>query len=387
MPTVQREGGSYLLKTIDSLIRHTSDKEKMEVVVVILLADLDPNIRGQMTLVLETAYRTYIADGFIQIVTIRTDFYPPLRHLDRTFGDSDTRVRWRSKQAVDFAFLMLYCSNISEYYMQLEDDVISTPNFLTSMREFIVRQAQPWVCLEFSHMGFIGKFYRSRHLRKLGMFMRNFYSEQPVDFLFRYFNVLMTQKTTIMRTPSLFHHIGTVSSLPEKNMGRRSLEDIQDALPKVHKGDNPAADISTTLKTFKAYTIDLPYQPTAGHFWGMAPTGGEAVFVAFQEPVRLKRVIVETGSKSHKDDFLRYGKLEASPRMISRLEDGRVLCTEYIYLGVFENGRIEVDDIEKRIPYEVHCLKITVTQRQASWLLIREVAVFDVNHSGNRTNH
>lgn len=353
----------------------------MEIVIVILLADTDANTRHQMSMILYRAYRSYINDGFIQIIAIHRDFYPPLRNLDRTFGDSETRVKWRSKQAIDFAFLMLYCSNISEYYMQLEDDVISTPNFLNSMRDFIVRQSDPWVCLEFSHMGFIGKFYRSRHLRKLAMFMRNFYSEQPVDFLFRYFNVLMTQKSSIMRTPSLFHHIGVVSSLPEKNTGRKSVEDIQDALPKTHKGDNPPADISTNLKTFKAYTVDLAYQRTSGHFWALAPSGGEAVFVAFQEPVRLKRIVVETGSERHKDDLLRYGKLEASPRMISRLEDGRVLCTDYTYLGAFRNGRVDAGDLDQRLPYEIHCLRISVTQGQTSWVLIREIAVFIMKDS------
>ena len=252
IPTVQRHGGSYLLRTLDSIIQHTSELEKDQINIVILLADLEADIRNHLAAILLAAYKTYVSEGFIHATCVPADYYPQLRDLHRTFGDSEARVVWRSKQATDYAYLMTYCQHMSQYYMQLEDDVLSSPDFVKAVQEFISNQRESWICLEFSHIGFIGKLYKSKHLGKLGTFIRTFYSEQPVDFLFRYFSVLMTQKKPIIRTPSLFSHVGHISSLSEKNghKGGRKPNEVKDAPPKIHKGDNPPAILTTTIKTF-----------------------------------------------------------------------------------------------------------------------------------------
>lgn len=39
------------------------------------------------------------------------------------FGDSPQREYWRAKQNLDYSFLMWYASGLSDYYMQLEDDI------------------------------------------------------------------------------------------------------------------------------------------------------------------------------------------------------------------------------------------------------------------------
>eukprot|EP00434_Breviolum_minutum_P006965 symbB.v1.2.006148.t2/scaffold360.1/size220131/2 len=39
------------------------------------------------------------------------------------FGDSPKRQWWRTKQNLDYTFLMWYAANLSDYYMQLEDDI------------------------------------------------------------------------------------------------------------------------------------------------------------------------------------------------------------------------------------------------------------------------
>jgi len=41
--------------------------------------------------------------------------------------------------------------------LQLEDDVITKPGYLTIMKDFILSQKMnDWILLEFSHLGFIG---------------------------------------------------------------------------------------------------------------------------------------------------------------------------------------------------------------------------------------
>ena len=55
-------------------------------------------------------------------------------------GDSMERVRWRSKQALDFTFLMMYAMTRGRYYVQLEDDVITKKGFVSTMNQFASRE-------------------------------------------------------------------------------------------------------------------------------------------------------------------------------------------------------------------------------------------------------
>ena len=61
------------------------------------------------------------------------------------------RVRWRSKQALDFTFLMMYAKDRGTYYVQLEDDVITKHGFISTMRNFAAEKTAEkkswWVLL------------------------------------------------------------------------------------------------------------------------------------------------------------------------------------------------------------------------------------------------
>ena len=46
------------------------------------------------------------------------------------------RVRWRSKQLLDFTFLMMYATKRGTSYVQLEDDVIAKKGFVSTMNQF-----------------------------------------------------------------------------------------------------------------------------------------------------------------------------------------------------------------------------------------------------------
>ena len=48
-----------------------------------------------------------------------------MRSLQQTMGDDMERVTWRSKQALDFSFLMMYAKDRGTFYVQLEDDVLT----------------------------------------------------------------------------------------------------------------------------------------------------------------------------------------------------------------------------------------------------------------------
>jgi len=43
--------------------------------------------------------------------------------------------------------------------LQLEDDVITKPGYLTIMKDFVLSQRMnDWILLEYSHLGFIGDY-------------------------------------------------------------------------------------------------------------------------------------------------------------------------------------------------------------------------------------
>jgi alpha-1,3-mannosylglycoprotein beta-1,4-N-acetylglucosaminyltransferase A/B len=57
-----------------------------------------------------------------------------LENISSTLNDPPDRMRWRTKQNLDYAFSMLHIHfakpNV-KYYLQLEDDIITVPgNFI-----------------------------------------------------------------------------------------------------------------------------------------------------------------------------------------------------------------------------------------------------------------
>ncbi|XP_077995073.1 alpha-1,3-mannosyl-glycoprotein 4-beta-N-acetylglucosaminyltransferase C-like [Glandiceps talaboti] len=376
IPTVKREKENYLHTTLDSIIENTSKEEKKTIVIVVFLADEDNDLKRQIADTLKEKYSQYFWTGFIELIEAPPKFYPSLLNLKQKYGDSVPRIAWRSKQVVDYAFLFTYCQDISNYYLQLEDDVISSPNFINSITNFINTQADDsWVTLEFSELGFIGKLYHSHDLVRLAEFALLFYDEQPIDYLLRYHLAVVGQTKTLIHLPSLFQHIGKDSSLQEKQQGLRD-RFFNTGLRK-YNTDNPPAKVYSSMRAFSMYLPQLAYTSEPGYFWGVAPKIGDYIYIIFETPVRLKKVIFETGSEDHKDDFLRNGRLDASPKVDRQNEDNKLpVCSDYVYLGSFENGRVEAIDIDKKTEFKIACLRVSVTQDQIAWMILKEIAVW-----------
>jgi len=216
VPTIRRiNGPAYLLETLASLSEHTTASEKSEVSVIVFLADFDAEYNNESITAILKHHHDDVANGFITILQVSSSYYPQLSDLKRNFGDAPDRVQWRAKQVVDYSLLFMYSINISEYYIQLEDDVFSALQVVKSIRQYVAQQNwlhPKWAVLEFSELGFIGKLFRSSDLKHLAEFMMMFYVEQPVDWLFRYFKSAMNQQQTFLRKPTLFQHVGVKSS-------------------------------------------------------------------------------------------------------------------------------------------------------------------------------
>lgn len=100
-----------------------------------------------------------LESGIIEVIAPSESFYPNFTELPNSLDDDHERVVWRSKQSLDYAFLMSYAQTKGTFYVQLEDDVQTQNNFVTSMKSEVsvmTKRRPNWVILEFCRLGFIG---------------------------------------------------------------------------------------------------------------------------------------------------------------------------------------------------------------------------------------
>ena len=103
----------------------------------------------------------------------------------------------------------------------------------------------------------------------------------------------------------------------------------------------------------------------------------------FDEPQLLSKIIIHTGIKSHPADKIHHAKLEASLSSIPK-GPGKPECRQNKLLGYFEDGEIEISEIQSVLKEQkIHCLNIIITNKQETWVIVREVAVFTRPSKGN----
>ena len=134
IPTAPRENGSYIIKTLRSLIKNTTPDEKKEILIVLFIATSDITYQNKVKKDLEENFPEETKNGFINILRYNSAYYPKLDNLPRTYGDDEERVKWRSKLCLDFSYIFYYCSDAGKYYISLEDDVIAKPNYLRKIK-------------------------------------------------------------------------------------------------------------------------------------------------------------------------------------------------------------------------------------------------------------
>ncbi|ROL23511.1 Alpha-1,3-mannosyl-glycoprotein 4-beta-N-acetylglucosaminyltransferase C [Anabarilius grahami] len=369
LSSVKREKGSYLQNTLQSIFSESSEEELDQMVVVVLLADFDVSWIRETLQKITDQFHLQLSKGQLLVIHVNEDYYPPLTGLKRNFNDAPDRVSFRSKQNVDYSYLLHFSSNLSQYYIMLEDDVSCANNFLSSIREHIRSMNSNWVTLEFSKLGYIGKLYQSKDLPILARFLYNFYQEMPCDFLLLHFHRLLMQDKVIRFRPSLFQHMGTYSSF------RGTFNRLKDEDFVKEVADNPPADIRTNIENFKTNVAEKAYSQGSGYFWGVSPIGSANYFlVVFREPVLISRVCIRTGLEG-KDELVS-ADVELGKTLV-KTESG-VDCLGFHTLGSLQNGQFNEPDVQRLVPEPVACLRIQVTASQMEWVIINKIHVWTV---------
>eukprot|EP00056_Hartaetosiga_gracilis_P013547 m.225528 g.225528 ORF g.225528 m.225528 type:complete len:348 (-) comp13860_c0_seq24:2929-3972(-) len=191
IPTVWRgeRGAEYVVKTLHSLVAHSSEAERKEMVVFVLLADKTENLQKKVAVAITSDFSLEIRNGLIVLVQTPSNLYDRLLFTPNDFNDDYERVLWRQKQSVDFSFLFSFVDGISRFYLQLEDDVVTTE----------------------------GKAFPNKELKALSSLFHLYFRDNPVDFSLEYHKAMRNCKSChLTRSAPLFQHIGMRSSLKGK---------------------------------------------------------------------------------------------------------------------------------------------------------------------------
>ncbi|XP_077923772.1 alpha-1,3-mannosyl-glycoprotein 4-beta-N-acetylglucosaminyltransferase B isoform X2 [Halichoerus grypus] len=392
IPSVRREVHSYLTDTLHSLISELSPQEKEDSVIVVLIAETDPQYTSVVTENIKALFPTEIHSGLLEVISPSPHFYPDFSRLRESFGDPKERVRWRTKQNLDYCFLMMYAQSKGIYYVQLEDDIVAKPNYLSTMKNFALQQpSEDWMILEFSQLGFIGKMFKSLDLSLIVEFILMFYRDKPIDWLLDHIlwvKVCNPEKDAkhcdrqkanlrIRFKPSLFQHVGTHSSLAGKIQKLKDKDFGKQALRKEHM--NPPAEVSTSLKTYQHFTLEKAYL-REDFFWAFTPAAGDFIRFRFFQPLRLERFFFRSGNIEHPEDKLFNTSVEVLPFDSDKeaLQEGRSATLRYprspdgyLQIGSFYKGVAEGEVDPAFGPLEA--LRLSIQTDSPVWVILSEI--------------
>ncbi|KAJ0050328.1 hypothetical protein NL108_017505, partial [Boleophthalmus pectinirostris] len=269
-----------------------------------------------------------VESGLLEVVSPSQHYYPNFTLLKETFGDSKDRVKWRTKQNLDFSFLMLYAQDKGTYYVQLEDDVIAKTDYYDAMKSYTVQQESiPWLYLEFSQLGFIGKMFRTRDLHMIVDFFLMFHKDKPIDWLLDHIlwvkmchpekdaKHCAEQKARLRHRykPSLFQHVGLHSSLPGKTQTLKDKDFGKQRLFSPHQ--NPPAQVHSSLKHYQQHSLERAYQGQ-DFFWALTPTKGDYILFSFSQPTHVARFLFRSGNIETSSDKFYNTTVEVQPSSV-----------------------------------------------------------------------
>ncbi|XP_054546466.1 alpha-1,3-mannosyl-glycoprotein 4-beta-N-acetylglucosaminyltransferase-like protein MGAT4E isoform X2 [Talpa occidentalis] len=363
--TVARSNQSSLLFTLVSLFRSSSKTEQKRLTVLVHLADSDLTWLRESVVHISKLFSPQILAGQLLLIHAPSDAYPNVEDD----GDRAYRRKFYSKQNVDHAFLMSFATRLSDYFLLLDDNVFCAPNFISHIQWKVnTLKSQPWVFLEFSNVGFLGKLFHSRDLPLLAHFLLLFYREKPLDQLIPHFRALLAQKDAILARPFLFYRRISYSVLDGSQKAT--------AFPKYPNGpDNPPGAVFTDMKVFgvhfpwEAYTLDESF------FWTYNVSGGSHLTVILNQPANLRRVQVLTGTIVDGKHALERGQVELGydPEGLPQH------CGSFILLGPLLEGQMDQEIVLKSMGYNVSCVRLVAKASQVGGLMVRHIYLWQEN--------
>ncbi|XP_073676873.1 alpha-1,3-mannosyl-glycoprotein 4-beta-N-acetylglucosaminyltransferase B [Garra rufa] len=393
VPTVHRQKQSYLVNTLQSLLYDLSPAERKDIVIVVFVAETNATFVNAVVQNVQTNLPDAVSSGVIEVISPSPHYYPDLNNLKETFGDPKERVRWRTKQNLDYSFLMLYAQPKGTYYVQLEDDIVAKQGFFGSMKKHIEQVlSEEWLFLEFSQLGFIGKLFRTSDLPLIVEFFLMFHKDKPIDWLLDHILWVKVcnpekdskhcnnEKAQLKRTykPSLFQHVGLHSSLPGKIQNLKDKDFGNQVLFKSHT--NPPAQLKSSLEKYQTHTLERAYNGE-DFFWGLTPKRGDYVLITFTTPQTLKGYFFRSGNIETNGDRFYNTTVEVLPNNNSvkeKVARGDLACCKpssdgFVQIGSFKNGVAE-GEVDGALG-EIAAMRLLVHSDSDVWVLLSEIFI------------
>ncbi|CAL8358700.1 unnamed protein product [Merluccius merluccius] len=392
VPTVRREKQSYLVNTLVSLLYSLTPSQCQDLLIIIFVAETDAVYVQSVAEIISKSFPKESRSGLLEVVSPPQYYYPNFTTLQETLGDSKDRVKWRTKQTLDFSFLMLYAQDKGTYYVQLEDDIVATAGYYETMKSYAIQQSShQWLFLEFSQLGFIGKMFHAHDLQMIAEFFLMFHKDKPIDWLLDHILWVKVcnpekdekdcnaQKSLIKHRhkPSLFQHVGLHSSLSGKIQNLKDKDFRKQVLYRSHS--NPPAEVSTSLVHYQQHTLDRAYRGQ-DFFWGLTPISGDHATIRFPRPTHIKRYLFRSGSFEFHLDRLSNTTVEVLPSNVSHLLYNELTSgSPPQYIGS-DNGFIVIGDFQDGIAegnidiamQPISALRLMVHNDSDVWILLSE---------------
>uniref|UniRef100_H3AA99 Alpha-1,3-mannosyl-glycoprotein 4-beta-N-acetylglucosaminyltransferase A n=1 Tax=Latimeria chalumnae TaxID=7897 RepID=H3AA99_LATCH len=394
IPTVKRKVKSYLQETLHSLIDKLSPEERLDCVIVVFIGETDLDYVHSVVGSLEKEFSIEINSGLLEVISPPASYYPDLTNLKETFGDTKERVKWRTKQNLDYCFLMMYAQRKGVYYIQASH-VAELKKKIYIKNSASNLACQDILILQTGGVFFFCKMFQSPDLNLIVEFIFMFYKEKPIDWLLDHIlwvKVCNPEKDAkhcerqksnlrIRFRPSLFQHVGLHSSLPGKIQKLTDKDFLKPLLHKIHV--NPPAEVSSTLKVYQDHTLEKTYLGV-DFFWAITPLAGDYILLKFDKPINVESYLFHSGNSQHPGDILLNTTVEVLPfahegseikqetkEKYKRTEDG------FFITGSFVNGEAEGPVDPSLNP--ISAIRLSVLKDSPVWAILNEIHVKKAN--------
>lgn len=391
IPTVKRDKQSYLVNTLQSLLYELTPYQAEDLLIIVFVAETDYSYVTSVADTISIQFSKEVESGLLEVVSPSEHYYPDFTTLKETFGDSKDRVKWRTKQNLDFSFLMLYAQAKGTYYVQLEDDIVAKTDYYDAMKSYTAQRAsQPWLYLEFSQLGFIGKMFRTEDLPMIVGFFLMFHRDKPIDWLLDHILWVKIchpekdakhcneQKALLKQRykPSLFQHVGLHSSLPGKTQPLKDKDFGHQKLFTAHA--NPPAQVNSSLKHYQQHSLERAYQGQ-DFFWAFTPVKGDYILFTFSQPIHITSYHFRSGNIETSTDKLYNTTVEVQPshvpsaRKLNQTSGYTSSSDGFFVIGMFDKGLAEGKVDASLQP--VSALRLVIKVDSDYWAILREISI------------
>ncbi|XP_063837643.1 alpha-1,3-mannosyl-glycoprotein 4-beta-N-acetylglucosaminyltransferase A-like isoform X1 [Ostrinia nubilalis] len=328
LTTAKREKGYYLNNTLQDLVNGVVD-DITTILIIVMIAETDLKFVLDTAWAIEKQFPSEVQCGMIQIIAPSSSYYPDMKSIPPTLGDSKQRTRWRAKQVLDRVFIMAYGLNKGSFYLMMEDDVVARKTYVKGVKSYIsfcTKNHPDWLVIEFSHyFGSLGKLFRSTDVGHFIIYLQLFYYNMPLDFLLENYLedkacgrlkntescFISVNKIRLKYPVSLFLHVGLYSSLPGKIMKVEEASAFAGSAFFPHKNP-PLKRVYCDILEVPFHTAKMAYNGEY-LFLGVNPKPGDTIEYWFAKPTVLKSFVFQSGNYQNTKDLLKKADVEVLP--------------------------------------------------------------------------